>query len=376
MPRTLTIAPVQMDAAPAPLADRLERAAALIEQAVSVGAQLVVLPEVFNTGYRYSDDNFALAERLDGATVNWMKAQAALHGIHLAGSLLLLDEDDIYNAALLIAPDGRTWRYDKQYPWLWERAYFRSGDRITIAETDFGRVGLMICHDYNHAHLWERYAGQVDLMVLTSCPPRMHAFELVFPDGERLPASAMTGGVNLLYAPGQHPFGEDFNQHAAWMRVPAVNTVGSGTFRSPVPQAKAFLTLFFGLRPDLWRRIGQADEVLIETGFDLETKVVNAVGEVIARVQQPGDGFTLATVTLPDDRPAPGYAQPKFNMTVPGMLLSDVIGPTLVTPAYRAGARRQWGARMAPVDPRTRQWLIVALVAALVGWLIGRAGRR
>ncbi len=375
MPRTLTIAPIQMDAAPAPVAARLDRAAGLIAAAVTAGAQLVVLPEVFNTGYSYSDANYALAEPLDGPTVSWMQAQAAQHQIHLVGSLLLLDEDEIYNAALLVAPDGRMWRYDKQYPWLWERAYFRSGERITIADTDFGRIGLMICHDYNHADLWERYAGQVDMMVLTSCPPRILAAELVFPDGERLPMSAMTGGLNLLYAPDTTPFGEDLNQHAAWMRVPLVQSVGGGMFRSTVPQARFFVSMFLGLRPDLWERVAQADDVVLETGFDRETKVVNAAGEVIARVEQPGDGFTVATVTLPDDRPTPGYDQPKINMTPLGLLLSDVIGPALVTPVYRAGARQQWGARMAPFDPRTRQWLVVVLVAALAGWLIGRSKR-
>jgi predicted amidohydrolase len=376
MPRTLKIAPVQMDATPAPVAERLERAANCIGQATAQGAQLVVLPEVFNTGYQYSDTNYALAEPINGTTVNWMIAQAAQHNIHLAGSLLLLDDEDIYNAALLVAPDGRLWRYDKHYPWLYERAYFRAGNRITIADTDFGRVGMMICHDYNHAELWERYAGKVDLIVITSCPPRMHDFDMVFPDGFRLPAAAMTGGVNLVYAPGKTPFGEDMNQHAAWMHVPVVNTVASGMFRSGVPQAKAFLGMFLAARPDLWGRISQADEVVIETGFDLETKVVDAAGEVLARVEQPGDGFTLAEITLPDERPAPGYDQPKFNMTPLAMLLSDVIGPALVTPVYRAGTRRQWGAHMAPVDPRTRLWLIVALAAGLVGWFFGRGRRK
>lgn len=60
--------------------------------------------------YEYRDRNYALAEPVDGETVTWMKAQAAQHGIHLAGSLLLLDEVDIYNTAPLVAPDGHIWR--------------------------------------------------------------------------------------------------------------------------------------------------------------------------------------------------------------------------------------------------------------------------
>src|SRR5215510_7623216 len=181
--RTIKVAAVQMDAAPAPLAERLSRAADLVAEAANGGAQLVVLPELFNTGYEYSDHNYALAERMDGETVTWMKAQAHQHSIHLAGSLMLLDQEDVYNTALLIAPDGRTWRYDKNYPFNWERAYFREGRQITVADTDLGKLGMMICWDSAHPEMWGRYAGKVDAMLIASCPPRLASADLVFPDG-------------------------------------------------------------------------------------------------------------------------------------------------------------------------------------------------
>src|SRR5512134_2245718 len=102
MPRKLKVAAVQMDAAPAPVSSRLERAADLIAEAASGGVRLVVLPELFNTGYEYSDGNYPLAERMDGPTVTWMMRQAAKHNIHLAGTLLLADDEDVYNRALLV----------------------------------------------------------------------------------------------------------------------------------------------------------------------------------------------------------------------------------------------------------------------------------
>src|SRR5215207_2107358 len=114
MARTLKIAAVQMDATPAPIADRLARAADLVAEAAASGAEMVVLPECFNTGYAYIDSNYAASEALEGQTATWMKSQAQQHQIHLVGTLMLRDGNDVYNSALLFAPDGRLWRYDKR----------------------------------------------------------------------------------------------------------------------------------------------------------------------------------------------------------------------------------------------------------------------
>ena len=125
-----------MEVAPAPVPERLPRFGLLVQAAAQPGARLIVLPELFNTGYAYSDANFRLAEPPDGATVAWMRATAARLDVHLAGSLLLRERGEIYNALLLMAPDGRTWRYDKRYPWGWERGYFRPGRGVTVAHSE------------------------------------------------------------------------------------------------------------------------------------------------------------------------------------------------------------------------------------------------
>jgi hypothetical protein len=376
MPRTIKMAAVQMDATPVPTADRLSRAGDLVAEAAAARAQLVVLPELFNTGYIYDAANYGLAERIDGPTVTWMKAQAAAHSVHLAGSLLLLDEEDIYNTQLLIAPDGRTWRYDKIYPFLWERAYFRDGRNITVADTDLGRLGMMICWDSAHPDLWERYAGKVDAMVITSCPPKLSSADLVFPDGQRVNIGQLGGVWDDIYTNEEYFPGVDMDAHAAWMGVPVVHTVGSGTFRSALPLPEVSLGPYLLARPDLWSQMGQAGQVKIEAGYDPQTKVVGSDGQVLARVTGPGDGFTLAEVTLPDEPPGPKGEQPPMHTSPMAYFLVDVVGASLLTAVYRQGVRRCWGGRMAPIDPRTRLWVGTVVGAAAAGWLLGRGSRR
>jgi len=180
MERKLKVAVVQMDAVSIPVWKRLSRATNLIAEAVNDEAQLVVLPEMFNTGYGFDERNYALAEPIDGETVTWMKSRTAQHNIHLAGSLLLLDKTDIYNAGLLVAPDGRIWRHDKINITLWERAYSREGHQITIADTDLGKLGLMICSDVLCPDLWVQYAGKVDAMVVMFSPGDTSQANLIF----------------------------------------------------------------------------------------------------------------------------------------------------------------------------------------------------
>ncbi len=332
----------------------------------------MVLPEVFNTGYEYTEHNYELAETMDGETVVWMKAQANTHGVHLAGSLLLLDGDHVYNSALLFAPDGRMWRYDKNYPFLWERAYFREGRGITIADTDLGKLGIMICWDTAHPDMWERYAGNVDAMVVTSCPPKISSSDFVFPDGTRSDFRQFGPLIKHMYTEEEYFPGVDMDEHAAWMGVPVVNTVGGGKFSSPLPLPSVSLGTLIAGNPALWDKLADAKDVRVEASFDKQTKIVGADGQVAARVTEEGDGFVLAEVELPDETPQPVGEQPAMRTSPMAYFSGDIVGNVLLSPVYRQGLRRQRGEHMAPLDYATKVWTAALIVVALFGWLMGR----
>ncbi|MFN8531611.1 MAG: carbon-nitrogen hydrolase family protein [Anaerolineae bacterium] len=365
MAGTLRIAAIQMDAAPAPVADRLARAATLISDAAAAGAQLAVLPEVFNTGYAYTDANYALAEPITGQTATWMKAQAAQHQVYVAGTLLLLDGSDIYNSLLLIAPDGQMWRYDKHYPWAWERAYFRDGDGVTVADTPLGKLGLMICWDYAHTSLWEQYAGRVDAMVIASCPPAITQSEALLPSRRTAPGNASMP----LYHGDDMPFGAELNALGAWMGVPLVNTSGSGTFDTTIPAA-LFAGGMLANQPDALRDFLSAPEqTRLRSGYYPQTKIVAADGTTLRRITEQGDQIIVETVELPDTPPRPTVPPPSPAFTLLSYFLSDGYLPAVTIPVYRRNLRRVYGAHMAPVDPRTRIWMGVTVAAFVLGWL-------
>ncbi len=372
-----------MDANPAPIAERLTRADRLVTEAAKAGAQLIVLPELFNTGYAYTNANHHLAESPTGPTVTWMKETATHLNIHLAGTLMLLDQDEVYNALLLFAPDGRAWRYDKNYPWGWERGYFRDGNRITVAETDLGSrgqptsVGMMICWDTAHAELWRRYAGRVDLMLICSCPPDVSNPTYHFPNGDSLTfddmgplMASMKGSARLL-------FGDTINQQTAWLRVPAVNTVGCGHIKTAIPNGLGTLLTFLPAAPWLVKYLPQAKKMEMSCAITQGCKVVDASGQVLTELtQEQAETFTIAEVTLAAKKARPRKPQPTPLVSFFTYLTSDVLLPSLTVSTYRKGLRRAWGKEMAPIDAATRKWTLLLGLGMVAGFLAGLLWRR
>lgn len=113
------------------------------------GAQLVVLPELIVPAYRM-DARFqaAYAEPLDGPTVRAWSELARNAAGYLAGGLCERDGDRLYNAAVVVGPEGVLLHYRKLHTFAAEKQIFTPGDRgLPVARLPFGVVGLCICYD-------------------------------------------------------------------------------------------------------------------------------------------------------------------------------------------------------------------------------------
>jgi predicted amidohydrolase len=345
MPKTIGVATIQMDAAPAPLSERLERAEKLVSQSAGSDAQLVVLPELFNIGYAYTDQNFERVEAIDGKTGTWMKATAARFNIHVAGTILLFEDGEIYNSMLLFSPRGQMWRYDKNYPWAWERGYFREGSGITIAKTELGDLGMLICWDVAHPNLWKQYAGKTDMIIAASCPPDAPQGSYDFPGGEKVSFNEMGSTMEALKNAGKVFFGDMVNQQAQWLGVPVVNSGASGTVKTPIPKGNALLKILALFAPHIRKLQPQANQMQLYCEMMSSCKVVDASGCVLAE-RMPGEGerFVMAEVALADSKSMPRGQQPKPPMKPLEYQLSilnaDVMIPAMMRSVYKNGLKK------------------------------------
>jgi len=374
----MRVAAIQMDVTPAPVMERLARAELLVARAAQAGARLVVLPEVFNTGYAYMEDNYGRAELSSGPTATWLRRMAAQYQIHLAGSWLQLDPPEIYNALWICAPDGACWRYDKTYPWSWERAYFRGGDQgPVVAHTAIGDIGLLICWDVAHPELWRRYAGRVTLMVICSSPPDIPRMQFAVPGETGFRLDETPPFLSRLRNDATLIFGSGVDQQTAWLGVPAIATGGCGTFHSAIPDSRGSFLALGLLAPQQLNYFPQAEQLRGTCGMVEACKIVAADGEVLAHLPQAaGETVLVADILLNDAPSKPAKAQPRRRVSLLSYMISDLIIPLLTTSLYRRGVKRCWGMTPAPWDRLTRSLAwggIVAAISALIAWLGWRA---
>ncbi len=312
----LTVAAIQMDASPGEVQRNLAHATGLVEQATAQGARLIVLPELFGTGYEYTDRNFDLPEPLDGLTGTWIVETARRLGVHLVGSFPAEIEGTAYIVAMLAAPDGRQWVYRKQHVALWETLYFERGSEPVIANTELGRIGLLICWDQVFADLARAYQGSVDLLCIPSSPPTWVG-TVENSDGNVL---ARLGNLRSLGSTldGVAWFDQAQVAHARSAGVPLVYAARCGEFHSPIPYGWSFLTM---LRPGealrVLRTVGT--KYLLRCPMQGRSCILDASGNRLARADQDGEAVLAASVQPGAPDPATLPALPKGRALIPSI---------------------------------------------------------
>jgi predicted amidohydrolase len=117
--------------------------------------QVVVLPEMFSTGFSMQPNLFA--ETMQGNTVEWMKKIAATKRIILTGSLMIEDDGNYYNRLVWMLPNGTYGHYDKRHCFAYanEDKHYTAGTKKSIAQVNGWKINLQVCYDLRFP-VWAR----------------------------------------------------------------------------------------------------------------------------------------------------------------------------------------------------------------------------
>lgn len=174
----MTIALYQQDIVWGSPAENMRRAeeafaAAFGDGALSSSAEggvrhvdLMVLPEMFTTGF-CTDPSQAAAGVGDGPeAVAWMRRMAVRYDAAVAGSVAVAEEGGYFNRMYFVRPDGSTEYYDKRHLFAMggEADHYTAGRRCVVVEWRGVRILLQICYDLRFP-VFARNRGDYDMII-------------------------------------------------------------------------------------------------------------------------------------------------------------------------------------------------------------------
>ena len=256
--RNFKVGLVQMAMSADPAAN-LERAAARVEEAARLGAEVVCLPELYRSRYFCQREDaalFDLAEPVPGPSSERFGEVARRAGVAVVVPVFERRAPGLYhNTALLLDADGSLrGTYRKMHipddPLYYEKFYFTPGDLGFQAwSTDAGRIGTLVC--------WDQW----------------------YPEAARL--TALQGAEIIFYptAIGWHPAEKrehGVDQHTAWETMQRAHAIANGVFVA-VPNRVGLERPIGGPGIEFWGQSFVADpagRILARAGADREVVLV------------------------------------------------------------------------------------------------------
>jgi omega-amidase len=125
---------------------------------------IVVLPEMFNTGF--SINQKALAESPEAETFDWLADISRKGKFGICGSYIVKENGKYYNRWIFVTPEGNYWHYDKRHLFSMsgENKYFSSGKTRLVFSFRGVRISPFICYDLRFP-VWSRIRNDCDLII-------------------------------------------------------------------------------------------------------------------------------------------------------------------------------------------------------------------
>lgn len=173
-------------------------------QSVREPTSLILLPEMFSTGFSMQPEKFA--ETMDGELMTWMKQSAKEKNAVICGSVMMNDAGKFYNRLIWMRPDGTFECYDKRHLFGLgeEHEHYSKGNKRLMVELDDWKILPLVCYDLRFP-VWSRNgsiqigAGQYDVLIYVANWPerRIHAWKTLL-EARAIENQCYTVGVNRV----------------------------------------------------------------------------------------------------------------------------------------------------------------------------------
>lgn len=147
-PNPFRMAMIQMFVEGGQRDENLARAVDRIADAASNGAQVALLPECLDVGWTHSSSRELATPIPEGKPFRALADAAREHGVYVCAGLTERDGEMVHNTAVLIDSHGELLiKHRKLNELDIGHAFYAQGDRLNVAHTDLGCIGLMTCAD-------------------------------------------------------------------------------------------------------------------------------------------------------------------------------------------------------------------------------------
>jgi len=142
---------------------------------VSSEVDLILLPEMFTTGFSMSADK--LAETMDGESVQWMQTKAKEKDALIAGSLIIKENEHHYNRLVFAFPNGQLKYYNKRHLFTMgdEPNHYTSGTESLVFDYKEFKIKAIVCYDLRFP-VWARNTENYDLILCVANWPEVRSY--------------------------------------------------------------------------------------------------------------------------------------------------------------------------------------------------------
>lgn len=139
---------------------------------ISIGVDLIILPEMFTSGFTMNPS--AVAETMEGETITWLKKVAKEKQVAITGSLVISENENYYNRMVSVEPSGTITQYDKRHTFTLagEHKVYTSGTEKVIFNYKGWKICPLVCYDLRFP-VWARNIEDYDLIIYVANWPKI-----------------------------------------------------------------------------------------------------------------------------------------------------------------------------------------------------------